>query len=291
MNTITPTLPKAQVRAVTMVWRREVTAFARTRTCLLLGAVQPLLLLAALNMDAPRYGPATDSAVFLFSGALVVAVLAPASTAGASYLRDHASGLLQQMLLTPVPRQCLLLGKVLAGTTTATCHGALLLLLTTTAGLPYEPTLLASLVVILALSSFAMTSLAVLVAVCLPHPRTFHTATALLAGPMVALSGAFSPSGELPSWLASLSALNPLTHAVDATRTTITAHLPLAPDSLSATIRTAGAGPSCAEELTVLVCCGALCLFLAFRRFTRADRHRTVKHTTPPPPLFQPPDL
>ncbi|WP_285732843.1 ABC transporter permease [Nocardiopsis sp. ATB16-24] len=289
MNT-TPTRPTAQVRAVVMVWRREVTVFLRTRTCLLLGLAQPLLVLLALNTNTSRYAPATDSAVFLFSGALAVAVLAPAFTAGTSYLRDHTFGLLQQMLLAPVPRACLLLGKTLAGTTIATCHSALLLLLTTTAGLPYEPMLLARLMVVLALSSFAMTSLAVLLAVCLPHPRAFHTTTALLAGPMVALSGAFSPSGELPSWLASLSALNPLTHTVDAARATITAHLPSTPDSLTATVRTTGAGPSCAEELTVLMCCGALCLFLALRRFAGADHHPTAKSTTPPP-LSQPPGL
>ncbi len=282
----------AEARATAAVWRREIITLLRERLRLVLSLVQPMLLMAALGIGLGTVvsdgGSGVGYVTFLFPGVMVMAVQSPALATGASILGDRELGFLREMLMAPVRRGSLLLGKVLAGTTTATCHGAVLLVFAGAAGLPYDPALLGSLVAVLVLASFALTSLGALLAVCLPSPQTFQAVTGLLLGPLVLLSGVFFPLSVLPSWLTVLTALNPLTHAVEAARHTLTAHLPAAAsDALFANLRVWGLRPSVAEELAALTCFGALCLFLAVRRFSRPDQQ---EHPPTPSPEHRPRD-
>ncbi|WP_159944435.1 ABC transporter permease [Nocardiopsis sp. FR6] len=274
MSTTVATRLDTEARAVAAVWRRETTAFLRERTRLVLGLLQPLLLAAlgvGLGTVVPDDGAGVGYVTFLFPGVLVMATQAPAFASGASILWDREFGFLREMLVAPVRRESLLLGKVLSGTTIATCHGAALLAFSGVAGVPYDPVLFAALVAVLALASFAMTCLGALLAVFLPSLQAFQAATGLLMGPLVFLSGAFFPLDRLPAWLAGPTALNPLTHAVDAARRILTGYLPAVPDSLFGSLRVAGLRPSLEEELAVLGAFGALCLLLAARRFARPD--------------------
>jgi ABC-2 type transport system permease protein len=208
---------------------------------------------------------------FLFPGVLVMAVQPPAFATGASILWDREFGFLREMLVAPVRRESLLLGKVLAGTTTATCHGGILLAFAGAAGVPYDPVLFAKLVAVLALASFAMTSVGALLAVCVPSPQSFQAVTGLVLGPLVFLSGAFFPLSGLPSWLVALTAGNPLTYAVDAARRTLGAHLPGEAGGMFDGLELWGAEPSVPVELLVLAAFGTLFLLVAARRFSRPD--------------------
>ncbi|MFD6948538.1 MULTISPECIES: ABC transporter permease [unclassified Nocardiopsis] len=292
MNTAMTVRLDAEARAVAAVWRREITALLRGRLRLALGLAQPMLLLAALGIGlgavVSDVGPGVGYATFLFPGVMVMAVQSPAFAAGASILGDRKLGLLRGMLAAPVRRESLLVGKVLAGTTAATCHGAVLLLFAGAAGVPYDPALLTSFLAVLVLVSFALASLGALLAVCLPSPQTFQATTGLFLGPLVLLSGVFFPLSVLPTWLTVFTALNPLTHAVDAARHTLTAHLPdAASDTLFANLRVWGLRPSTTEELAALACFGALCLFLAVRRFSRPDQQEQPPASAP---RHRPPD-
>ncbi|NYH55197.1 ABC-2 type transport system permease protein [Nocardiopsis arvandica] len=277
----------AEARVVAAVWRREITTLLRGRLRLVLGLAQPMLLLATLGIGLGAIvsdgGSGVGYVTFLFPGVMVMAVQSPALATGASILGDRELGFLRGMLMAPVRRESLLLGKVLAGTTAATCHGAVLLAFAGAAGVPYDPALFTSLVAVLVPASFALTSLGTLLAVCLPGPRTFQATTGLLLGPLVLLSGVFFPLSVLPAWLTVVTALNPLTHAVEAARHTLTAHLPAAAsDTLFANLRVWGLRPSTVEELVALTCFGALCLFLAVRRFSRPDQQEHPSAHRPP---------
>ncbi|MFI6576115.1 ABC transporter permease [Nocardiopsis sp. NPDC050513] len=266
----------AEARAVGAVWQREMITFGRERLRLVISLLQPLLILVSLGIGLGAVVPDGESGVgyatFLFPGVLVVAVQAPAFAAGASILWDRESGFLREMLAAPVRRESLLLGKVLAGTATATCHGAALLVFAGAAEVPYDLLLLLSFVAVLALAAFAMTSLGALLAVSLPGAQTFQAVTGLLLGPLVFLSGAFFPLSGLPPWLDALTGLNPLTYAVDAARRVLTAHLPgQAPTGLFAGLEVWGSRVPLPVELAALAGFGVLCLFVAARRFSRPD--------------------
>jgi ABC-2 type transport system permease protein len=249
--------------------------FLRERLHLVISLLQPLLILVALGIGlgtvVPEDGSGVGYVTFLFPGVLVMAVQPPAFATGASILWDREFGFLREMLVAPVRRESLLLGKVLAGTTTATCHGGILLAFAGAAGVPYDPVLFAKLVAVLALASFAMTSVGALLAVCVPSPQSFQAVTGLVLGPLVFLSGAFFPLSGLPSWLVALTAGNPLTYAVDAARRTLGAHLPGEAGGMFDGLELWGAEPSVPVELLVLAAFGTLFLLVAARRFSRPD--------------------
>ncbi|MCY9783752.1 ABC transporter permease [Nocardiopsis sp. EMB25] len=266
-----------EARAVGAVWQREMITFGRERLRLVISLLQPLLILVSLGIGLGAVVPDGETGIgyvtFLFPGVLVMAIQAPAFAAGASILWDREFGFLREMLVAPVRRESLLLGKVLAGTATATCHGAVLLVFAGAAEVPYDPVLLASFVAVLALAAFAMTSLGALLAVSLPNPQTFQAVTGLLLGPLVFLSGAFFPLSGLPSWLDALTALNPLTYAVDAARHVLAARLlGEAPAGLFEGLEVWGSRVPVSVELAVLTGFAVLCLVVAARRFSRPDQ-------------------
>ena len=266
----------AEGRAVAAVWKREMITFRRERLHLVVSLLQPLLILVALGVGLGTVVPEDDSGLgyvtFLFPGVLVMAVQPPAFAIGASILWDREFGFLREMLVAPVRRESLLLGKVLAGTTIATYHGGILLVFAGAAGVPYDPALFAGLVAVLALASFAMTGLGALLAVWVPSPKSFQAVTGLLLGPLVFLSGAFFPLAGLPSWLVGLTALNPLTYAVDAARRTLVAHLPAdASGGMFGGLELGGVRLGLSVELAVLTVFGTVFLLLAARRFARPD--------------------
>lgn len=279
MNTAPVSRLDTEIRAVAAVWRRECVLFLRERTRLLPGPLPTLLILVLLGTGlgaAPPPGdPHAGHAAFLLPGVLVMVTQPPALAAGARFLRERQSAHLDQMLVAPVRRESLLLGKVLAGTTVATCHGAVLTVLVTAVGPPRDHESLAGLMTVLVLASFATTCLAVLLALCLGHPRAFRTTVGLLLGPLALFSGAFFPLGLLAPWVVTLCAFNPLTHAVEAARRALAA-----PDGSSPHPWSGVPAPTPQEEWAVLACCGLLCLLLAARRLSRPDHARPQ---SPPP--------
>ncbi|XKK36918.1 ABC transporter permease [Nocardiopsis sp. ARC36] len=276
--TVPPTAARlaSEGRAAAAVWKREMITFQRERMHLVISLLQPLLILVALGVGlgtvVPEDGSGVGYVTFLFPGVLVMAIQPPAFATGASILWDREFGFLREMLVAPVRRESLLLGKVLAGTTIATCHGGILLLFAGLAGVPYDPLLFAGFVAVLAPASFAMTCLGALLAVCVPSPKSFQAATGLLLGPLVFLSGAFFPLHGLPSWLVALTALNPLTYAVDAARRVLAAHLPAgAADGMFRGLELWGVRPPVSGELMALTVFGAVFLLVGARRFARPD--------------------
>jgi ABC-2 type transport system permease protein len=268
----------AELRAAKMVWLREMIHFFRDRARAALGLLQPLLFLFVLGVGLSgifaEAGGArgSDYLLFLFPGVLVMAVQAPAISAGASLVSDRQTGFLREMLVTPARRSTLLIGKCLGGATVATCQGLVVLACAGLIHVPYQVDLFVVLLVELALTALAMTVLGALVAVAIRRMQTFNTVLSVLMTPLLFLSGVMFPISALPGWMSWLTLVNPLTYAVDAMRRTISLRLPQRPaGGLFDPVSWGGWQLPVLLELALVVLFTACCLAVASRRFARTD--------------------
>jgi ABC-2 type transport system permease protein len=159
----------SEVRAVKAVWRRELIRFAGNRTQMAMWLVQPLLFLFVLGSGLQTLSAASTGGVelttFVFPGVLCMAALFTGIFSAASLVWDRELGFLRELLVAPVSRSSIILGKCLGGATVASWRGVVLLALAGLVGVPYEPTLLLGVLGLLLLVSFTVTAFGVLVAV------------------------------------------------------------------------------------------------------------------------------
>ena len=220
---------RSEARAVKTVWRRDMIRFFGNRAQTMTWLVQPLLFLFVLGSGLQSLSaPSTDGVdlkTFIFPGVLCVAVLFTAMVSAASLVWDRELGFLREMLIAPVSRTSIVVGKTLGGATIAASQGVIVLALAGLVGVPYDPLLLLGGVGLLVLLAFTVTSFGVLVAVTIKQAQTFTWVMQMVVFPMFFLSGALYPVAGLPAWLEVLNRLNPLTYAVDAMRHLVFNHL------------------------------------------------------------------
>ena len=119
----------------------------------------------------------------------------------ASLVMDRELGFLREMMVAPVRRSSIVLGKCLGGTTIAASQGVILLALAGLVHVPYDPVLLLGIFGLQLLIAFTVTALGVMVATTIKQAQTFTSVMQMLVFPMIFLSGALYPVSGLPSWL------------------------------------------------------------------------------------------
>jgi ABC-2 type transport system permease protein len=258
---------RGDLRAVKIVWQRELMRVARDRPRLVTALLQPLLYLFVLGtgMAGLTGGAAGELRVFLFPGVMVMAVLFTSFFSAGSLVWDREFGFMREMLVAPVRRGAILLGKCLGGATAGVFQGLVVLGAGALAGLPCTPGLALLVAGELAVAAFAVTALGLLVAVRLRAIQAFMTVVQLLVMPLFFLSGALYPLDALPPWLGVLTRLDPLTYAVDPLRRAI-----LEAAGTSATgVAWGGWTLPAAVEVALVAGFGAAALGLAARIFAR----------------------
>ena len=222
---------RADLRAVSIVWRRELIRFRTDRLRAITSLVQPVLFLFVLGTGLSRLAsrglPAgVDFRTFIYPGVLAMSVLFTAIFSAASIVWDREFGFLREMLVAPVRRWAIVVGKCLGGATVATFQGLIFLALAGVAHVPYDPVLLLTLVGELLLLSFTLTAFGVMMAARIKQIQAFMALTQLFVLPLFFLSGALYPLNGLPAWLTVLTRIDPLTYVVDPMRQAVFAHLP-----------------------------------------------------------------
>jgi ABC-2 type transport system permease protein len=230
---------RADLRAVSIVWRRELIRFRSDRLRAVTSLVQPVLFLfilgTGLSRLAARGMPAgVDLKTFIYPGVLAMSVLFTAIFSAASIVWDREFGFLREMLVAPVRRWAIVIGKCLGGATVATFQGVIFLALAGVAHVPYDPVLLLTLVGELLLLSFTLTAFGVMMAARIKQIQAFMALTQMFVLPLFFLSGALYPLSGLPSWLAVLTRVDPLTYIVDPMRHAVFDHLTVSPQALQA---------------------------------------------------------
>jgi ABC-2 type transport system permease protein len=163
-----------------------------------------------------------------------MSVLFTSIFSAASIVWDREFGFLREMLVAPVRRWAIVIGKCLGGATVATFQGIIFLALAGVAHVPYNPVLLLTLVGELLLLSFTLTAFGVMMAARIKQIQAFMALTQLFVLPLFFLSGALYPLNGLPSWLTLLTRIDPLTYIVDPMRHAVFGHLAVGQTALDA---------------------------------------------------------
>ena len=156
---------------------------------------------------------------------MAISVLFTAAFAGISIVWDREFGFLREMLVAPVSTASILIGKALGGATVATLQCFVLLALAGLVGVPYDPLMLLAMVGLIFLMGFMITSLGLLLAARVKQIQTAMPLVQLVITPLMFLSGALFPLSGLPTWLAVLTHINPMTYAVEPLRSVVFDHL------------------------------------------------------------------
>ena len=161
-------------------------------------------------------------------------MLRTASVGTFSLIEDRREGFLQGVLVAPVPRSSIVLGKVLGGSTIAVVQGVLLLLVAPLVGIPFHPGGMGLAVVALFLIAFAFNALGFVLAWRMESIQGFHGIVNLLLMPMWFLSGALFPIAGAARGLEVAMRANPVTYGLAAFREALYASAaagPVAPRS------------------------------------------------------------
>lgn len=267
-----------ELRAIRMVWRRELIGFWRNRLRVVIALVQPLLFLFVLGTGISSIAQAPGGDVsfrtFMFPGVVAMTVLFPALFSAGSIVFDREFGFLREMLVAPIRRGSIVIGKCLGGATVAAAQGAIVLLLAGLVDVPYAPVMLVTVAAELLLLSFALVSFGVMAAARITQFQSFQAVVQIAMLPMVFLSGAMFPLSGLPAWLAVVTRLDPITYAVDPLRRAVFAHL----DVSEATLRAFDPGVTwfgwhvpTGLELAIVATMGAAMLGVAIDQFRRVE--------------------
>ena len=270
---------RSDLRAVSIVWRREMIRFRRDRLRAITSLVQPLLFLFVLGTGlsslAGRSLPSgVDFKTFIYPGVLAMSVLFTAIFSAASIVWDREFGFLREMLVAPVSRAAIVIGKCLGGATIATFQGIVILALAGVAHVPYNPVLFLTLIGELLLLSFTITAFGVMMAARITQFQAFMALTQMLVLPLFFLSGALYPLNGLPGWLSVLTRIDPLTYVVGPMRHAVFAHLninPLFTAHLSPSITWLGWPVPIWLSLAIVAAMGLGMLGVAIAEFSKTE--------------------
>ena len=220
--------------AVLALWRRDIVRFYRQRSRIIGALGTPVvfwILLGSGLGSSFRVGetaaPDGGYLEYFYPGTLALILLFTAIFSTISVIEDRHEGFLQGVLVAPVPRTAIVLGKILGGTTLAVLQAALFLLLAPLANISISLESLPMLVVILTTLAFALTGLGFVLAWTLDSTQGFHAIMNVVLVPMWLLSGAVFPPDGASGWIQGVMLVNPMTYGVSAIRGVLTAGSPL----------------------------------------------------------------
>jgi ABC-2 type transport system permease protein len=265
------------LRAVRMIWKRELIRFGRNRVRMFTSLAQPILFLFVLGTGLSPIipgGAKVDFRTFMFPGVLGMTVLFSAIFSALSIVWDREFGFLREMLVAPVRRSALVLGKCLGGATVATIQGTVMLALAGLVHVPYSPALLLVLLCEMALLAFTLTAFGTVIAARMAQVETFQVVMNFFVLPMFFLSGAVFPLDKLPHWLAVLTKIDPMSYAIDPMRRAVFDHVHIQPrlaHTLNPGMTWGGHRLHVGLELGMVAALGAAMLVFAVFQFSRAE--------------------
>jgi ABC-2 type transport system permease protein len=268
----------SEVRAIKIVWRRELLRFKNDRMRIITSLVQPLLFLFVLGSGLQQLSSSSthgvDLKTFIYPGILSLSVMFTAMFSAASIVWDREFGFLREMMVAPVRRSSIVIGKCLGGATVAAAQGLIIVALAGAVHVPYDPVMLLGVIGLQLLLAFSITAFGVMVAARIKQMQAFMGVMQMVVMPMFFLAGALYPIGNLPGWLAVLNRIDPLTYAVDPMRRIVFAHLDIsqrARDALAPGVTWFGWHVPALMEAGVVLVLGLAMLAIAIWEFSSSE--------------------
>ncbi len=209
-------------QAIFTIWQREIIRYTRDKTRIVSTLFQPLMFLfifgVGLRQTLSQGNFGIDFIQFMYPGIIAMSIMGVAFFSTVSTVWDREFGFLKEILVAPVSRTSIAIGKTLGATTIAALQGLILLILAPLIGISIHFTIIPELFLFMLLLSFAISGMGLLISSLMKTTESFGILMQVLIFPMFFLSGAFFPLTAVPTWMTIISKINPLTYGVDAFR-------------------------------------------------------------------------
>ena len=210
---------------IVSLWRREIVRFYRQKSRVVGVIVSPLLFWLVIGSgfgSSFRSGTGNQNYLqYFFSGSLLMIVLFTSIFTMMSVIEDRDRGFLSSVLVAPVHRSAIVMGKVLGGTTLSAIQGLIFLVFAPALGVHFSVESFSIVVLSVFLMAFSLTALGFTLAWRMESAQAFHAIVNLFLIPLWLLSGALFPVNRASGWIAWVMRLNPLTYGLDALRTAL----------------------------------------------------------------------
>lgn len=205
--------------AVYVIVMREFKKFIRERTRLISTVARPMIWLFLVGAGMSRLVQPVEGVSytqFIFPGILGLTILFSSIFSSISIIWDKEFGFMKEILVAPVSRFSIVLGKTLSGTLVSTIQAAVILLLFPLVGISLDPLTIVAVLLLCAFTAFSISAFGIVLATFYESYESFSVIMNFIVMPMFFLSGAMYPVKLLPEALRLASRINPLTYGVDA---------------------------------------------------------------------------
>lgn len=199
---------------VATIMRRELLRYARERVFLLSQILLPAIAVLVIGLGRGEVAPGVAYARFLASGVIMLVLISGAIGGGYTLIQDAQQGFLRPILVAPVSRTSIVVGKILARILLSVALVLAVLIVLAPfveVGMPHPAIAALTLLAV----TFGFVALGILLATALRSAESFRTLAVFVTVPLYLLSGMFFPVGSLPAPLRIATHVNPLTYGVD----------------------------------------------------------------------------
>jgi len=209
-----------ELRKIGALWYREVLRYWREKSRIVSSLILPVLWLLVFGSGMRNVQlPGVDNyQTFIFPGILGMTLLFTSVWSGVSIIWDREFGFLKEIMVAPVSRTAIVVGKALGSGTSALVQGFILLPLSMLIGIRLAPQSILLLIPIMILLAVGLVCVGLLIASLMNSMEGFNFIMSLVIMPMFFTSGALFPISAAPGWLQVFSYFNPLTYGVDLLR-------------------------------------------------------------------------
>jgi ABC-2 type transport system permease protein len=202
------------------IWLREMLTFFREKPRIVSAIVNPIfwLLTFGAGLGATVHIAGVNYQQYIFAGILMQTFLFSSIFYGAYLVWDRRIDLLKAVLVTPLSRSSIFLGKVLGGVTFSLIEAGIILAFGAVININYTLTSICLTILTVAVAAAGLTAVGLVIGSFMTSPEGFQLITTFVIFPLFFLSGALFPLNNLPSYLAVLTIANPLTYIVDSLR-------------------------------------------------------------------------
>ncbi|MBP1708180.1 MAG: type transporter [Chloroflexi bacterium] len=270
-------------RGIWVVSYRELLRFFTERTRFFSSLFMPLVFLvifgAGFNNIIGDLMPGIDFLKFVYPGIIAQTVLQSSIFSGLSIVWDREFGFLKEILVAPLGRSGIVLGKVAGSAAIALMQGIIMLIVAPIIGVSLTPLIVAELIPVVILISISLSGLGVLIASRMRSQQGFQLIMQIIIFPLMFLSGVFFPVNTVPTWMAVIAKINPVTYGVDAIRQVILGKEMFPPGAAPGQLMVSnpigvtvfGHTMTVGEDVLVVVGIGVILLVLAIWSFSRQE--------------------
>jgi ABC-2 type transport system permease protein len=211
------------MEGVYALWLREVKVFMRERSRIVTSIFTPMLWIFVFGggLGSTVEIKGLNYQVYIYPGILAMSVLFSSVFFGVYIVWDRKIDILKEVLVAPLSRRTIFIGKVLGGCTDSMVQACVMLLMSLGIGLYIPPAAFLLALSILFLLALSLVSMGLIIGSLMESPEGFNMIVSFLVFPLFFFSGALFPLENLPLWLSTVTYIDPVTYGVDALRTVI----------------------------------------------------------------------